>query len=206
MRFFRNGRPRWFATAAVAGAVLAVLSPSSAYANGGNTTSTCTGALCLNLAVTHATNCSSDYPGGWQCTPVAVVTASPFYAGSRTPLVGGYLYFSGDATCQLREKSDGFDNSWSAWRDCSPGYKSNWTTRSWSSTQEPVGGQFSFEFSREVNLDTWLAQDCIEVRMRVHGSGYVQERTDTGTVLSTSTTAHVYYPSSTGWNSESICE
>lgn len=206
MRAFRRGRSRRLAIA-VAGTAIAVLSPTAAHANGGNTTSTCTGTLCLNIAVTHATNCSDDYPGGWQCTPVAVVTATPFYAGSRTPLVGGYAYFSGSATCQLREKSDGFDNNWTSWRDCSPPVRAGSGSRTWSSTGSPTSGSFNFSFTREVNLDTWLAQDCIEVRMRVHGQGYVRERLDTtGTVLSTSPTAHVYFPSSTGWNSETICE
>jgi hypothetical protein len=207
MNVLRMARKRRIGAAAAIAGALVVLVPGTAYANGGNNTSTSTGTLSLTIAVTHATNCSDAIPGGWQCTPVAVVSAVPVYIGSRTPLVGGYLYWYGWATCQIREKSDGFDNNWTGWRSCSPSSKSASSTRSWTSTGQPVGGQHVFQWGQEINIDTWLAQDCIEVRMRVYGSGYVQERLDvTGTVLGTSPTASIYYPSSSGWNSETICE
>lgn len=204
MKLLRMGR---LGVATAIGAAVVVLAPGAAFANGGNNTSTSTGTLSLTIAVTHATNCSDDVPGGWQCTPVAVVSAVPVYTGSRTPLVGGYLYWYGSATCQIREKSDGFSGSWGSWKNCSPSTKSASSTRSWTSAQQPVGGQHVFQWGQEINLDTWTVQDCIEVRMRVYGSGYVRERLDaTGTVLGTSPTASIYYPSSTGWNSEMICE
>lgn len=204
MKLLRMGR---LGVATAVGAAVVVLAPGAAYANGGSNTSTNTGTLSLTIAVTHATNCSDDVPGGWQCTPVAVVSAVPVYVGSRTPLAGGYLSWYGYATCQIREKSDGFTGSWGSWSNCSPSAKSASSTRSWSSSQQPVGGQHVFQWGQEINIDTWGAQDCIEVRMRVYGSGYVQERLDaTGTVLGTSPTATIYYPSSTGWNSEMICE
>jgi hypothetical protein len=200
-------RTRRLGATVTIGAALAVLAPAAAYANGGNNTTTSTGPLYLTIAVTHATNCSDDVPGGWQCTPVAVVSAVPTYVGTRTPLAGGYLYWYGSATCQIREKSDGFSGSWGSWQSCSPSSKSLSGTRTWTSSQPAVGGQHVFQWGQEINLDTWTVQDCIEVRMRVYGSGYVRERLDaTGTVLGTSPTASIYYPSSTGWNSELICE
>lgn len=207
MTFLGLARKRQLgAVAAISGAVI-MLAPGAAYANGGNNTSTNTGTLNLTIAVTHATNCSDDVPGGWQCTPVAVVSAVPVYVGTRTPLAGGYLSWYGYATCEIREKSDGFNNNWGSWKSCSPSSKSSSSTRSWSWSQQAVGGQHVFQWGQEINVDTWLAQDCIEVRMRVYGSGYVQERLDaTGTVLGTSPTASIWWPSSSGWNSQMICE
>ncbi|HEV2890377.1 MAG TPA: hypothetical protein VGX28_08365 [Frankiaceae bacterium] len=202
---FLGGRRRGLAAAAVAAAVV-VLCPGAAYANGDTTATTSTGTLYLAINVSHSSVCDGSVPGGWQCTPVAVVTASPFYSGSRTPLSGGFISFYGWATCQIREKSDGFDNSWTSWRDCSPSSKSATGTRSWNSSQSPLGGQHVFEWGQEINVDTWLAQDCVEVRMRVYGSGYVQARLDNGSVLGTSPTTSVYYPSSTGWDYQTVCE
>lgn len=207
MAFFGSRRKRRFGTTMIVGAALVALTPSAASANGSATTTTNTGTLYLAINVSHSSVCDGSVPGGWQCTPVAVVTASPFYSGSRTPLTGGYVYFYGSATCQIREKSDGFDNNWTAWRNCSPSSRSASGSRTWSSSQSALGGQHVFEWGQEINMDTWLAQDCVEVRMRVYGQGYVRERLDTtGTVLGTSPTASVYYPSSTGWNTQSVCE
>lgn len=193
---------RKFLFVATAIAVCVVLTSSAANArpDGDSATRTATlNTIGVGVGSSDHSYCSQVIVSGlqaWQCTPVLAATASAFHpTGVST---GGTLSFTGTATCEYREKSDGIDNDWGAWASCGPLQKVSSRSRSWAALGAPYGETIRFEWPRVLNVDTWGPTDCVEIRTSIRTAADVSNAVER-------TSLSLRFPSF-GTNLSGICE
>ncbi len=187
---------------------LLLLLPASAKAGGGTTVTRCGTyrTLCLATTSTVTSVCGKlpwDKGGGVNCTGVSVAAATP--AQPLGNYFGGSVSWSGRSECQLRERGDGFNNDWTPWRGCNPvAEKAKSDSRSWGMGGTPAGGTITFTWDPEINSDTWLVDDCIEVRVWVWTIASARNNA-LGVTIDT-VNGDVLYPSYGNWRYTALCE
>jgi hypothetical protein len=198
-------RLRWIAVVVSAVAVVMALLPASAASArpAGNSSTACSSlrTICVVAAATDVSVCS-DVGAAVQCTPALVATAVPAH-GTRPPLTSGRVDWSGLATCEYRKRADGFNNDWTAWTSCGPSMRSGNSSRAWTDGQNPSGGDVVLQWPTIMNYDTWLAMDCVEIRVSIATSANAYSYTAGRLLEMTSTVSR--FPS-TGLNVDGICE